>query len=263
MNLPDLTGKKVLIADDCDVSRWHLQFVFKKLNARVMVAGNGLEAVKLAKKKSFDLIFMDIKMPEMDGLEAVEKIRNLKHSTTIDVPIIGMTGFGHEEAISCSSCFNEYLNKPLNQKALYQVLTKYFGSPGSGGQEADIKKDMQDSGDLHQTDTFLDREAIIQDYKGHVHVWKDLALSLLSDMLENLSRIKGLIQSEDCDSIAFVAHKMKGGASIFRMPKLRHECHRLEQASKDRNMQNMLVIAQEISSHIEELESHVWNFHDS
>ena len=129
MYLSGLTVNKVLIADDCELNSQLLTFFLEKLNINVMSASNGLEALELTKKHSFDLVLMDIRMPKMSGDETAEKIRTLKSATRSNVPIIGMTSLeSNDTNFSLPGEFDECLNKPLNQKALYQVPTKYFTS---------------------------------------------------------------------------------------------------------------------------------------
>lgn len=115
--------KTILIAEDVDSNYLLLQALLQK-KFRLIRAINGLEVIDMFQRQSPDLILMDIKMPEMDGLEATRRIRQ---QSTI-VPIIALTAFAFEsdknEAIK-AGC-DDFLTKPLSSENLKQVLEKYI-----------------------------------------------------------------------------------------------------------------------------------------
>ena len=87
-------------------------------------AKNGKEAVDIIEKESFDIIFMDIKMPILDGYEATKQIKQIKP----EIPVIAQTAYAHEEdynkAIEIG--FDGYLTKPIDAKILKGVLKDFF-----------------------------------------------------------------------------------------------------------------------------------------
>ena len=85
----DLSGVKVLLADDIAMNRLVAKRILSKLNAEVDVAENGLEVLSMIKLQSFDVILMDLHMPEMDGIEATKHI--LQHDEYPKIPVIGLT----------------------------------------------------------------------------------------------------------------------------------------------------------------------------
>ncbi|MGC8802524.1 MAG: response regulator [Bacteroidales bacterium] len=119
-------NKKILIAEDVDINYFLLVEALKKTKANIVRAVNGKEAVELCKKESFDLVLMDIRMPEMDGIEATREIR--KFNPTI--PIIAQTAFGDEndiQRIVAADC-NTHISKPINLKTFLSVIKKYINA---------------------------------------------------------------------------------------------------------------------------------------
>ncbi|MGC8823199.1 MAG: response regulator [Bacteroidales bacterium] len=119
-------NKKILIAEDVDINYFLLVEALKKTKANIVRAVNGKEAVELCKKESFDLVLMDIRMPEMDGIEATREIR--KFNPTI--PIIAQTAFGDEndiQRIVAAGC-NTHISKPINLKTFLSVIKKYINA---------------------------------------------------------------------------------------------------------------------------------------
>jgi len=100
----------------------------------VAVAENGKEAVRLAQAEEFDLILMDIQMPEMDGLEATRIIRQHEAKSGLHVPIIAMTAHvlkGDNERFLAAG-MDAYIAKPFQQEALLEALAKASLSRASG-----------------------------------------------------------------------------------------------------------------------------------
>lgn len=122
------SGKKdirILIVEDDEISSLHLSVISKDVAKTVHVVNDGLEALsKLKNDPGFDLIFMDIKMPVMDGLEATKRIREFNS----EVIIIAQTAFAfyedHENALA-AGC-NDFISKPIKKAELIGLINKYF-----------------------------------------------------------------------------------------------------------------------------------------
>jgi CheY-like chemotaxis protein/serine phosphatase RsbU (regulator of sigma subunit) len=114
----------ILIAEDVDINFYLLVEALKQTKANVRRALNGVEAVKYCKENKVDIILMDIRMPEMDGIEATKAIR--KFNT--DIPIIAQTAHGEEsdmENIEAAGC-NDYISKPINLKSFLATIKKHL-----------------------------------------------------------------------------------------------------------------------------------------
>ncbi len=118
----EIENKKILIVED-DLSNYQLlKAILKKSNASIDWAKNGVEAINYCKSHTPDIIFMDIKMPDMDGFEAVYELRKMN----ITVPIIAQTAYARleDESKILESGFNAYISKPIEKNKLISVLTK-------------------------------------------------------------------------------------------------------------------------------------------
>ena len=126
----DLAGINILMAEDNELNIEIAKFILEEAGAEVVVARNGKEAVKLWQQmaeNSFDLILMDIMMPEMDGLQATEVIRQDDRPDAKTVPIIAMTANAFVEDVRrCQKAgMNDHLAKPLDIQKVYQTIEKY------------------------------------------------------------------------------------------------------------------------------------------
>ncbi len=119
----------VLLAEDNMVNQKFMDIVLKKLGLTFDVANDGIEAVELFQKNSYDVILMDENMPNMNGIEATKEILKLeKQNNLVHTPIIALTANaikGDEEKF-LDAGMDEYLSKPLNRQKFNEVLQKYI-----------------------------------------------------------------------------------------------------------------------------------------
>jgi CheY-like chemotaxis protein len=114
---------KVLMADDNELNRLLVVNICKKIGWELDVVENGLMVLEKLKSSHYDLILMDIQMPEMNGLEATRKIRNEFAPPLNAIPIIACTAYGQEEEIKecLTAGMNDYIAKPFK---LHDFLAK-------------------------------------------------------------------------------------------------------------------------------------------
>ena len=123
----DLKGRRVLLAEDVAVNAEIMMMVLTMREMEVDLAENGLVAVNLfASHESgyYDAILMDMRMPEMDGLEATRTIRNLERDDSKKIPIIALTANAFDEDVqrSMQAGLNAHLSKPVEPEALFETL---------------------------------------------------------------------------------------------------------------------------------------------
>lgn len=120
----DLTAKTVLIAEDDNLNYLLLQKLVAKTGAEVLRANNGREAVDIFNSRAVDLVLMDLKMPIMNGYEAISAIRKISGN----VPIIAQTAYamsGEKQLAVAAGC-NYYITKPINHSELFDIVGKLF-----------------------------------------------------------------------------------------------------------------------------------------
>ena len=123
-----IQAARILLVEDNDVNRMVADGILKKLGWRTDAVGNGVEALAALAREKYDLVLMDVQMPEMDGLEAARRIR-AGEAGRADVPIIAMTA--HAMPGDRNECLeagmDDYLAKPISPGALAGVLAKWLG----------------------------------------------------------------------------------------------------------------------------------------
>jgi len=113
---------KILIVEDDPTTVQLIEFLLKKNNFEVLIAYNGVEALQITKKEKSDLILMDVMMPKMDGIEAIEKLK--KDETTRDIPIVILSALGQEMDVmrGLQAGASGYIVKPFSPKELLDEI---------------------------------------------------------------------------------------------------------------------------------------------
>jgi CheY-like chemotaxis protein len=124
-----LDGEKILIAEDNELNAEITAEILKKTGAEIVIATNGKNAVDIyshSKKDDFDLILMDVRMPEEDGIAAAKEIRHLNRSDAADIPIIAITAntLDEDRSSAIDAGMNAYLSKPIDANSLFKTLKK-------------------------------------------------------------------------------------------------------------------------------------------
>jgi len=119
-----LSGMKILLAEDSVDNQFLISRVLSKNGAKVEIANDGEEAIRLAMASEYHVVLMDIQMPRMDGYEATRSLRSSAYSR----PIIALTAHAmmEERNKTKAAGFNGHLTKPLNQGELLEAIEKYL-----------------------------------------------------------------------------------------------------------------------------------------
>jgi CheY-like chemotaxis protein len=126
-----VTKMRILLAEDNRVNQVVAVKMLEKMGHTVSVAGNGKDAVSALGESDFDLILMDVQMPEMDGFEATSIIRQSEKSSGLHVPIVAMTAHAmvgdRERCVGAG--MDDYLSKPIRAEELSSILSRFAGFP--------------------------------------------------------------------------------------------------------------------------------------
>jgi len=119
---------KALVVEDNLINQRLIQILLQEYNIKVTTASNGLEAVDMTQKKNFDIIFMDIDMPEMNGIVATKLIKENRTQQSTKVPIVALTAMAMEgdREMLLREGLDDYLSKPLTRTKLEIILDKYL-----------------------------------------------------------------------------------------------------------------------------------------
>ncbi|MCX5876068.1 MAG: ATP-binding protein [Deltaproteobacteria bacterium] len=201
---------RILLAEDNITNQKVALGILGNLGFRADVAANGKEVITLLETLPYDLILMDVQMPEMDGFAATQLIRSgqTKASNT-NLPIIALTAHamnGYREHC-LEAGMSDYLTKPIEPQALEETLVRWLSSPGQPGRPA--SQDQRENDSTAPPPVF-DRQALT-DRLGTELAKKIIAI-FLDDMPSQLTILKEYIDHAKLEEAGSQAHKIKGAA---------------------------------------------------
>jgi CheY-like chemotaxis protein len=126
----ELIGYKILMAEDHPMNQLLAKKLFKKWNCEIEFAHNGIKALEKLRYQSFDLILMDLQMPEMDGYQTTSYIRERLEEPKRSIPIIAITAhaLAGEKEKCLSLGMQDYISKPFDQEVLYRKILEQLSS---------------------------------------------------------------------------------------------------------------------------------------
>ena len=227
-NRTEQGGLRVLVAEDNEVNQLVARRIFEKLGNKVTVVGNGREALSAVKSRQFDLVAMDVQMPEMDGLAATAAIRAWEEQTGTHVPIVAMTA--HAMKGDCERCLaagmDGYVSKPIRVQELEKAISRVL-SPQKGKARASLVK---------EPGSLIDQQALLAGFDGDLRLLRELVRLFLADYPRNLAQIKDALRLGNAEALAKVAHKLKGTVGNFAAKKTTATAELLETLGREGNL---------------------------
>jgi two-component system sensor histidine kinase BarA len=220
-----IRAPQILCVDDNPANLLLVQTLLDDMGAKAHTADNGYEAVEMATQQQFDLIFMDVQMPGMDGRQATEEIRHQESQLqNRHVPIIALTAhaLSNEKRTLLQCGMDDYLTKPINERQLAQVILKWTGVALRAGAEQLGLSNVDDGLKV------LDPEEGLRLAAGKA----DLAAEMMSMLLAGLESDRQAIiharESNDSNALIERVHRLHGATRYCGVPQLRAACQRSE-----------------------------------
>ncbi len=220
---------RVLLAEDHPVNQMVAARMIERLGHHVEVVSNGRAAVDAHATQPFDVVLMDLQMPEMDGFEALAAIRASAGQFSSSVPIAALTAHAlKEDRERCLAAgFDVYLAKPVQTESLRELFVRLGGCPDSEVRAA--------ASPIHNAACF-DRDAALQSLGGDVQLLRDVLDLFIADCAKNLPRIQAAIASEEHTTVRRLCHTIAGAATHCAAPELITAARRLEMMGRDENL---------------------------
>jgi signal transduction histidine kinase/ligand-binding sensor domain-containing protein/CheY-like chemotaxis protein len=216
---------RVLLAEDNLVNRQLAVRLLEKRGIKPVVVGDGREALAVLERQSFDLVLMDVQMPEMDGLEATAAIREKEAKTGAHLPIIAMTAHamkGDRERCLAAG-MDAYVAKPIHVEELFEAMEAVMTTSGRGDEEL-VAAGVEDA---------LDRAAALAQMDGDADLLAEMAEVLLRDYPGQLAAIGAAVRDHDSKGLERAAHKLKGSVGIVGAKQAFEVALRLETMARE------------------------------
>ena len=256
----ELKGLRALLVEDNPTNQDITQAILHNVGIQVSSAWNGAEAVQLVKHRSFDLVLMDMQMPEMDGYEATRIIR--QESQFSALPIIALTAHAlkgdREKCIEAG--MNGYVSKPINQESLLRAIyNAVFVKPDA------VLNIAEDNGNADEHPTTIPR-AFPENLPGlnvslalrsldiEYETYKKIVSRFLNSSAGLFDSLKQAFQNRDISEVGNVAHSIKGSAANIGAENLKTTAELLEQHCRQKANGKS---PDSIGSYLNEMQTHL------
>jgi signal transduction histidine kinase/CheY-like chemotaxis protein/HPt (histidine-containing phosphotransfer) domain-containing protein len=206
----------VLVAEDNPLNQKFISHQFKKLGVKYRMVGDGKKCLEKLKSHKFDLVFMDVQMPHMNGIEATEIIRSGRmYKIDKNIPIIALTAYsieGEKDKLKQHG-MTDYLAKPANYNELSEMIDKYCKTKVSMTED---EVNLIDSSKL---------EAIFCDSLEDLYALYDIYHRQAN---EHCILLEKALEEADAEKLQFVVHSIKGSSTTLNIPSITQLAHEIE-----------------------------------
>lgn len=247
MNMPPIESSpeklNILVAEDNLINQKLVTKLLQKHGHNVTVAVDGKEAVSAFVNESFDLILMDVQMPEMNGFEASQAIRNLEDGSGQHTPIIAVTAHAlkgdREKCLSMG--MDDYLSKPIQEDKLIATISLWAKIPAA------------------QKVAPPAQEETLPQFASDSELFAEMVEALRLNAPSLLKRIQDAIGMGDAETIRIAAHTAKGSLSNFGKNKATRTALKIEEMARNQDLRTVNETCQELAQDVEHLISYLSN----
>ena len=235
------TSMRILLAEDNITNQNVALGILKKLGLSADAVANGIEAIKALEQIPYDLVLMDVQMPEMDGMEATRQIREQEQTrdnpkSTPQIPIIAMTA--HAMSGDREKCLevgmNDYVTKPIDPKALAEVLDKWLPEAKD---KTEILEKKPDFIALVPSDIpIFDKTMMLYRLMGDEELVQSILEDFLEDIPKQIEKLKQMLDLGDEAGVERQAHIIKGAAGNVCAEVLHVLASKMEKAGREKNL---------------------------
>jgi CheY-like chemotaxis protein len=237
---------RVLLAEDNPVNQRLACNLLEKQGHTVVVAHNGREALALARAERFDVVLMDVQMPEMDGLAVTRAIREIESASGAHLPIIGLTANamkGDRERCLAAG-MDGYVSKPIQRAVLFAAMDEAIARlPVSAQDEAGS-----------QLAQVLDEPSLVALVSSDARLIQELAGLFLEDSLRRLAEIQGALESGDLSLVQSAAHTLKGSAGSLCGASTANAALRIEMLAEEGDLAQARMVYPALSEEVSKLQ---------
>jgi PAS domain S-box-containing protein len=238
---------KILLAEDNLMNHLLLESVITEWGVEMSIAINGKKAIEMLTDGHYDLILMDVHMPEMDGYEATRYIRNNLPLPFSQIPIIAITAnSSNEDKEKCLSAgMNDFISKPFQPEDLFLKISRYANLQKASDKNPTKKKQLKKSTTKKRIINLKYIKAVAS---GNMTFMKEVMTIFITQIPEELVNLENALALKNWNVLANTAHKMKLGINVMGMKDSEKIILQIEAETKQLNGPDETLIKNKIFS---------------
>jgi len=229
-----LGHRKVLVAEDVELNQYLARHILESWDFEVLIVNNGREALDALEGTSFDCILMDVQMPEMDGIEATQRIRKFPDPVKANIPIIALTANalkGDSEKYLAAG-MSDYLAKPFDEARLFRVISRNLSrlqTPVEAPAPIAAHTHNNNTSNMIPGNSRLYDLSMVQSVSGgDENFIKKMVALFIETVPQNMQDLKNALNEENWDQVGKTAHKLKSTIDSMGIKSIRQEIRTVE-----------------------------------
>jgi two-component system sensor histidine kinase/response regulator len=241
----------ILVAEDTLFNQKFIHRLLDRWGHKVTIVENGQAALSAVSQNRFDIVLMDVQMPEMDGFEATEEIRKMEASTGQHIPIIAMTAHAmkgdRERCLEAG--MDDYVPKPISSETLLNAINTLVAQhPGNDTVTTpDAPQDKPDT-------PLFDRQALLQAFDNDWDFLMEVVDMFVADYPQMMTDIKQAIENQDASMLERTAHALKGMLGNFQVDASVQKAFALEALGRNETFDNARATFDSLTDELARLE---------
>jgi PAS domain S-box-containing protein len=233
----------ILVAEDTLFNQKFIQRLLDRWNHRFTIVDNGRDALEALEKQSFDVVLMDVQMPQLNGLEATKAIRIDEQQTKTHIPVIAMTAHAikgdRERCLEAG--MDEYVSKPIDSDKLFDAIEELTNNPGNPEMAEGLSPAVY-------------TEMLLKAFDGDWDFLKEVVDVFLSDYPKLIENLRQASADRNSEALMRAAHSLKGMLKNFQADPAAGVAFELEKKGKGDDFDGVLETIESLAGQIVELE---------
>ncbi len=243
-------SRLVLIVEDNDINMEVVSGILESLGYRFETSSNGIKAVEAFKKKTYDIILMDVRMPELDGYGATRRIRSFETEKGMPrVPIIAMSADVTEEAMQ--ACFDAgmdgFIAKPISSQGISEILEKYIFNSAADNKNVFLADNQKDNYGA----CLFDLKEVLERFNNNEGLLRKIIKGFIENFPVEFERLQSIVQERNNEVLKMHAHSLKGSFGNIGAGSLRSIALELEKAGKEMSFEKAEELLPELQREFE------------
>ncbi|MDZ7260972.1 MAG: response regulator [candidate division KSB1 bacterium] len=242
---------RILLAEDNLINQKVALRTLEKLGYRAEAVFNGKEALQALKTKPYDVVLMDVQMPEMDGFEATRIIRDPQSDVlNHQIPIIAMTAHamkGDRERCLAAG-MNDYISKPIQPEEVLQALERQLSGKSSDESPVSLTPERLEK-------EVFNRSELLERLGGDEEFLKELIEIFLQDVPVQIEKLQQALKDSNATVVERIGHTIKGACANVEARALKEVAFEIEKSGRDRKLDRVYPLVEQLTQDFQRLKS--------
>ncbi len=241
----------ILVAEDTTFNQKFISRLLGRWGHRATIVDDGLQAIEILKSKYFDLVLMDVQMPNLDGFSATREIRKQEQKSGGHIPIIAMTAHAmkgdRERCLDAG--MDDYISKPISAEKLLHSM-RILAGKAAGKEKA---PSLAPKGETSASEAPIDKQAVLKAFDDDLDFFREAVELFIAEYPAMLVEIRAAVSAGKANVLERTAHALKGMVANFRSDAATQAAYSLEKMGREKTLDQAAQAVETLSSRVDNL----------